>query len=77
MQRKTVYLPVDLADKAKQLAKRSGLSFSFLVRDALERFFECEQGKKIEAEAIEAIRFYYRTDKQLAAEWRSAELKTT
>jgi predicted transcriptional regulator len=42
MPRKTVSLPADLQEQLEQLAQRRKVSFSWLVRDAVEKYLAAD-----------------------------------
>jgi len=42
MPRKTVSLPVDLQDQLEKLAEKRKVSFSWLVRDAVEKYLAAD-----------------------------------
>lgn len=73
--RKTFRLPDDMVEKAESMARELNMNLSQMVRKALNEYMKKIEEEKIEKEAIEACKFYYELDKQMAGEWRSAEAK--
>jgi hypothetical protein len=68
-------IPSELNKKAIAAAESLGFSYSDFVRQALAELVERIEREKIDREIEEACAFYFESDKKLAEEWRSAELR--
>jgi len=68
-------IPHELLHRASQTAKEYHLTLSDFFRQALVKSIEELERKKRDREIEEACRFYYKADKQIAAEWEAAESK--
>ncbi|MCU7490077.1 MAG: type II toxin-antitoxin system CcdA family antitoxin [Bacteroidota bacterium] len=73
--RKNFLLPADMIEKAESMARELNINLSQMVRAALDEYMKKMEEKKTEQEVIEACKFYYENDKQMAKDWKSAEAK--
>ena len=71
--RKYFLLSQNLYKRADEIGDELGLNFSELLRKALEDFVNKIEKEKINKEIAEACKFYLDIDKEIAADWRSAE----
>lgn len=65
--------PADLNQKAIALADALGFTYSDFVRQAVADFVEKNEREKINREIADACIYFYETNKQIAAEWKSTE----
>jgi archaellum component FlaD/FlaE len=62
-----------LNEKMNLWAEELNMTVTDLARKALGEFIEKLERNKIEREIADACKFYYRHDKQIAEEWKTAE----
>lgn len=69
---KNFYLPNELDEKLKKVVTELDISFSELIRNALNEYIAKLEKEQIEKEITTACEFYYDKDRELAKDWDPA-----
>lgn len=62
-----------LNEKMNLWAEQLNITLTEFARKAVSDFIEKLERDKLEREMADACKFYYKQDKQIAAEWKAAE----
>ena len=73
--RKNFLLPTDLAGRAESVAKKLGVDFSQLTRQAIREFVEKSEREAMEKELAEACKNYRQFNKRFSGEWAHFETR--
>lgn len=73
MQRKNIYISVDLLERAEAVAKEMNVGFSQLVREAVHQFIIRQEQENAERELAAACKNYRDFNKNFGAEWSQFE----
>jgi hypothetical protein len=71
--RKELWIPVQLSQKIDEIKERLGLNFTEVTKIALTEFINMTEKERLEKEMIEACKFYFAMDKEMASDWKEAE----
>ncbi len=71
--RKELWIPVQLSQKVDEIREELGLNFTDMTKLALTEFIKITEREHLEKEMIEACKFYYNLDKEIASDWSEAE----
>jgi predicted DNA-binding protein len=75
MQKKNLYIPTELVQRAEALARDRRVAFSEFLREALHRFVEESEREQMDKELAEACRNYREFNKKFAPEWSHYETR--
>jgi hypothetical protein len=71
--RKELWIPVKLSNKVDEIKEELGLNFTEVTKLALAEFIKITEKERLEKEMIEACKFYYTLDKEIASDWSEVE----
>ena len=73
MQRKNIYISVDLLERAEAVARELNVGFSQLVREAMHQYLARQEKENAERELAAACRNFREFNKGYAAGWSQFE----